>query len=52
LPIFPSIILYRFFGLKYEEYSGEIAEYLEESLFKEYKFEKKGCFMKIVLCKI
>ena len=39
LPIFPSIILYRFFGLKYEEYSGEITEYLEESLFKEYKFD-------------
>ena len=52
LPIFPSIILYRFFGLKYEEYSGEITEYLEESLFKEYKFEKEGCFMKIVLSKI
>lgn len=52
LPIFPSIILYRFFGLKYEEYLGEITEYLEESLFKEYKFEKKGCFMKIVLSKI
>ncbi len=52
LPIFPSIILYRLFGLRYKEYSGKIAEYLEESSFKEYKFEKKGCLMKIILCKI
>jgi len=52
LPIFPSIILYRFFGLKYEEYLGEIAESLKESFFKEYKFERNGCLMKIILHKI
>jgi len=51
MPIFPSIILYRFFGLKYEEYLGEIAESLKESFFKEYKFEKNGCLMKIILHK-
>ncbi len=52
IPIFPSIIFFRFHGLKYEEYIGKITESLKESLFKKYKFEKKGCFMKIVLHRI
>lgn len=53
ISFFPSAIFFRLHGLKYNEYvNGKIAQSLKESLFEEYKFEKRACLMKTVLNKI
>lgn len=52
ISIFPSIILFRLHGLKYDEYLGKVAQSLEKSLFEEFKLEKRSCLMKIILSKV
>ena len=48
----PSAMFFRLHGLKHDEYvNGKIAQALKQSLFIEYKFEKRACLMKIALSK-
>ena len=48
----PSAIFFRLHGLKYDEYvKGKLAQSLKESLFEQYKFERRACLMKIALSK-